>query len=100
MVIKTQTEYGLPSTGQLKKFPDLEAQKSAGTSSEERHGVTKPSLPALPGPGPWGVDQGQGAGAAEGRERPALSPSLRCLLSEKLDKDSEAGWGGGRGRGC
>ncbi|KAM5320657.1 neuron-specific vesicular protein calcyon isoform 1-T7 [Glossophaga mutica] len=39
VVIKTQTEYGLPSTGQLKKFPDLEAQKSAGTNSEERHGM-------------------------------------------------------------
>ncbi|XP_016061847.1 PREDICTED: neuron-specific vesicular protein calcyon [Miniopterus natalensis] len=39
MVIKTQTEYGLPSTDQLKKFPDLEAQKLACTNPEEGRGM-------------------------------------------------------------
>lgn len=39
VVIKTQTEYGLPSTEQLKKFPDIEAQKLASTNPEEGRGM-------------------------------------------------------------
>lgn len=54
VVIKTQTEYGLPSTEQMKKFPDLEAQKLASTNPEEGRGVTEPFPPSASGGSvPW-----------------------------------------------
>ncbi|XP_066096243.1 neuron-specific vesicular protein calcyon [Saccopteryx bilineata] len=39
VVIKTQTEYELSSMDQLKKFPDLEAQKLTCTNPEDGRGV-------------------------------------------------------------
>lgn len=102
VVIKTQTEYGLPSTGQLKKFPDLEAQKLAGTNSEERHGVTRPPLPVLPGASPLGsevraqVPRQPGPGAPRAG---ALAPAPAVGEAGRGLGHSEAGgWGcGGAG---
>lgn len=45
VVIKTQTEYELPSMDQPKKFPDLEAQKLACSHPEEGRRVSQPSRP-------------------------------------------------------
>nr|KAF6322102.1 calcyon neuron specific vesicular protein [Pipistrellus kuhlii] len=39
VVIKTQTEYGLPPAEPMKKFPDLEAQKLASTNLDEGRGM-------------------------------------------------------------